>query len=163
MRNNRIWTNGFLNQYCAQTPDLESMLLTRAEHRPCACGTLQAGRHTDRGCIRPAPRWRRSYVSPSYAVKPIPIERDKIGRLYVQAKFEAGLVLFPKGASFLRSSKPRSSKPNCWYFPQGIVSRNHPLSCAETSGIDAANRTSVAVHESTACFWVSDKVIAGIA
>ena len=32
----------------------------------------------------------------------VPIERDKIGRLYVnQAKFEAGLVLFPRGASFL--------------------------------------------------------------
>jgi predicted phage terminase large subunit-like protein len=38
----------------------------------------------------------------SYTVKPIPVERDKIGRLYVQqAKFEAGLVLFPKGARFL--------------------------------------------------------------
>ena len=35
-------------------------------------------------------------------VKPIPVDRDKIGRLYVQqAKFEAGLVLFPKRASFL--------------------------------------------------------------
>lgn len=37
-----------------------------------------------------------------FNVKPIPVERDKIGRLYVQqAKFEAGLVLFPKGAPFL--------------------------------------------------------------
>jgi predicted phage terminase large subunit-like protein len=36
------------------------------------------------------------------AVKLVPIERDKIGRLYVnQAKFEAGLVLFPKDAPFL--------------------------------------------------------------
>jgi predicted phage terminase large subunit-like protein len=36
------------------------------------------------------------------AVRLVPIERDKIGRLYVnQAKFEAGLVLFPKGAPFL--------------------------------------------------------------
>ena len=36
------------------------------------------------------------------AVQLVPIERDKIGRLYVnQAKFEAGLVLFPKGAPFL--------------------------------------------------------------
>ncbi|MGH9549523.1 MAG: phage terminase large subunit, partial [Terriglobales bacterium] len=35
-------------------------------------------------------------------VKLVPIDRDKIGRLYVQqAKFEAGRVLFPKGASFL--------------------------------------------------------------
>ena len=32
----------------------------------------------------------------------VPIERDKIGRLYVnQAKFEAGLVLFPRGAQYL--------------------------------------------------------------
>jgi predicted phage terminase large subunit-like protein len=38
----------------------------------------------------------------SYAVRAIPVERDKVGRLFVQqAKFEAGLVLFPKGASFL--------------------------------------------------------------
>ena len=37
-----------------------------------------------------------------YIVDSIPIERDKIGRLYVQqAKFEAGLVLFPRGAPFL--------------------------------------------------------------
>ena len=32
----------------------------------------------------------------------MPIERDKIGRLYVQqAKFEAGMVLFPRTAKFL--------------------------------------------------------------
>jgi predicted phage terminase large subunit-like protein len=32
----------------------------------------------------------------------VPIERDKIGRLYVnQQKFEAGLVLFPRGAQYL--------------------------------------------------------------
>jgi predicted phage terminase large subunit-like protein len=38
----------------------------------------------------------------SWAVRLVPIERDKVGRLYVQqAKFEAGLVLFPKGAEFL--------------------------------------------------------------
>lgn len=37
-----------------------------------------------------------------FAVNPIPVERDKVGRLYVQqAKFEAGLVHFPRGASFL--------------------------------------------------------------
>jgi predicted phage terminase large subunit-like protein len=36
------------------------------------------------------------------AVRLVLIERDKIGRVYVnQAKFEAGLVLFPKGAPFL--------------------------------------------------------------
>jgi predicted phage terminase large subunit-like protein len=35
-------------------------------------------------------------------VKPISVDRDKVGRLYVhQAKFEAGLVLFPQGAPFL--------------------------------------------------------------
>ena len=35
-------------------------------------------------------------------VKPIPVERDKVGRLFVeQQKFEAGLVHFPKGAAFL--------------------------------------------------------------
>ena len=37
-----------------------------------------------------------------WSVDPIPIERDKVGRLYIQqAKFEAGLVLFPRGAPFL--------------------------------------------------------------
>jgi predicted phage terminase large subunit-like protein len=36
------------------------------------------------------------------SVRLVPIERDKIGRLYVnQAKFEAGLVLLPKNAPFL--------------------------------------------------------------
>jgi predicted phage terminase large subunit-like protein len=36
------------------------------------------------------------------SVRLVPIERDKIGRLYVnQAKFEAGRVLFPKNAAFL--------------------------------------------------------------
>jgi predicted phage terminase large subunit-like protein len=35
-------------------------------------------------------------------VKPIPVERDKVGRLFVeQQKFEAGLVHFPIGAAFL--------------------------------------------------------------
>lgn len=38
----------------------------------------------------------------TYSVKAVPIEHDKVGRLYVQqAKFEAGLVLFPRGATFL--------------------------------------------------------------
>jgi predicted phage terminase large subunit-like protein len=37
-----------------------------------------------------------------YSADPVPVERDKIGRLYIQqAKFEAGLVLFPRGAPFL--------------------------------------------------------------
>jgi predicted phage terminase large subunit-like protein len=35
-------------------------------------------------------------------VKPISVERDKVGRLFVeQEKFEAGRVHFPKGAPFL--------------------------------------------------------------
>jgi predicted phage terminase large subunit-like protein len=35
-------------------------------------------------------------------VKPVPVERDKQGRLFVeQQKFEAGLVHFPRGAAFL--------------------------------------------------------------
>jgi predicted phage terminase large subunit-like protein len=43
---------------------------------------------------------KKSYFGGS--VRLVPIERDKIGRLYVnQAKFEAGLVLFPKNAPFL--------------------------------------------------------------
>jgi len=38
----------------------------------------------------------------AYPVTLVPVERDKVGRLYVQqAKFEAGLILFPAGASFL--------------------------------------------------------------
>ena len=47
-----------------------------------------------------APHWHS-------AVRLIPIDRDKIGRLYVQqAKFEAGLVLFPKDAGFLTQLEP---------------------------------------------------------
>jgi predicted phage terminase large subunit-like protein len=43
---------------------------------------------------------KKSYFGGS--VRLVPIERDKIGRLYVnQAKFEAGRVLFPKNAPFL--------------------------------------------------------------
>jgi predicted phage terminase large subunit-like protein len=35
-------------------------------------------------------------------VNPVSVEHDKVGQLYVnQHKFEAGLVLFPEGASFL--------------------------------------------------------------
>jgi predicted phage terminase large subunit-like protein len=37
-----------------------------------------------------------------FAVRPVTPEKDKVGRLYVQqAKFEAGMVHFPRGASFL--------------------------------------------------------------
>jgi len=50
-----------------------------------------------------------------YPVKPIAVERDKVGRLFVQqAKFEAGLVLFPKGASFLPALETELLT-----FPQG--------------------------------------------
>ncbi len=50
-----------------------------------------------------------------FNVKPIPVERDKIGRLYVQQdKFEAGRVLFPKGASFLPELEAE-----LLMFPQG--------------------------------------------
>ena len=49
------------------------------------------------------------------AVRLVPIERDKIGRLYVnQAKFEAGLVFFPAGASFLPELEAE-----VLVFPQG--------------------------------------------
>ena len=51
----------------------------------------------------------------TYAVRPIPVERDKVGRLYVQqAKFESGLVLFPKAASFLAELETELLT-----FPQG--------------------------------------------
>ncbi|MEH2567770.1 phage terminase large subunit [Bradyrhizobium sp. AZCC 2289] len=51
----------------------------------------------------------------TYAVRPIPVERDKIGRLYVQqSKFEAGLVLFPKTARFLADLETELLT-----FPQG--------------------------------------------
>ena len=44
------------------------------------------------------------------ATRLVPIERDKIGRLYVnQAKFEAGLVLFPRK----ERHSCRSSRPSC--------------------------------------------------
>jgi predicted phage terminase large subunit-like protein len=48
-------------------------------------------------------------------IKPIPVERDKIGRLYVQqGKFAAGLVLFPRDASFLAELEAE-----LLVFPQG--------------------------------------------
>jgi predicted phage terminase large subunit-like protein len=48
-------------------------------------------------------------------IKPIPVERDKIGRLYVQqGKFAAGLVLFPRNASFLAELEAE-----LLVFPQG--------------------------------------------
>ena len=40
-------------------------------------------------------------------IKPIPVEQDKVGRLYVQQhKFEAGHVYFPRGAAFLTELEP---------------------------------------------------------
>jgi predicted phage terminase large subunit-like protein len=48
-------------------------------------------------------------------IKPIPVERDKIGRLYVQqGKFAAGLVLFPRDASFIAELEAE-----LLVFPQG--------------------------------------------
>ena len=45
------------------------------------------------------------------AVRLVPIERDKIGRLYVnQAKFEAGLVLSQRGRPSCRCWKPNCSR-----------------------------------------------------
>lgn len=50
-----------------------------------------------------------------YTVMPVPIERDKQGRLFVhQAKFEGGLVLFPKKAPFLAQLETELLT-----FPQG--------------------------------------------
>jgi predicted phage terminase large subunit-like protein len=44
------------------------------------------------------------------SVRLVPIERDKIGRLYVhQAKFERGEVLFPRTADFLPTHSPSCS------------------------------------------------------
>jgi predicted phage terminase large subunit-like protein len=74
----------------------------------------------------------------TYVVKPTPIERDKIGRLYVQqAKFEAGLVLFPKGATFLPELETE-----LLLFPQGraddqVDSISQALAY-QTSGYDAS-------------------------
>jgi len=49
------------------------------------------------------------------AVRPVPVERDKISRAYVQqAKFYAGQVLFPRGASFLPELEAE-----LLVFPQG--------------------------------------------
>ena len=50
-----------------------------------------------------------------FAIRPIPVERDKIGRLYVQqVKFEAGQVLFPRSAPFLAALEAELLT-----FPQG--------------------------------------------
>ena len=50
-----------------------------------------------------------------YAVRLVPIERDKLGRLFVhQGKFEAGQVFFPRKASFLAELEAELLN-----FPQG--------------------------------------------
>ena len=52
-----------------------------------------------------------------FTVKPIPIDRDKVGRLYVQqVKFEAGLVYFPSRAPFLAELETE-----LLMFPQGRI------------------------------------------
>jgi predicted phage terminase large subunit-like protein len=59
-----------------------------------------------------APELKKALTAP---VKLVPVERDKIGRVYVQQdKFEAGRVLFPKGASFLAELEAELLT-----FPQG--------------------------------------------
>lgn len=51
----------------------------------------------------------------TFSVQPISIEHDKVGRLYLQqAKFEAGLVLFPKAAPYLPDLEAELLS-----FPQG--------------------------------------------
>ncbi|MBZ0148035.1 MAG: phage terminase large subunit [Pseudorhodoplanes sp.] len=51
----------------------------------------------------------------TFSVQPIPIDHDKVGRLYLQqAKFEAGLVLFPKVAPYLAELEAELLA-----FPQG--------------------------------------------
>jgi len=50
-----------------------------------------------------------------WAIRLVPVEHDKIGRLYIQqGKFEAGQVLFPRNASFLRDLEAELLT-----FPQG--------------------------------------------
>jgi predicted phage terminase large subunit-like protein len=50
-----------------------------------------------------------------YPVRLVPIERDKIGRMYVQqGKFEAGLVQFPKDQPFMSVLLPK-----LFSFPKG--------------------------------------------
>ena len=51
----------------------------------------------------------------SSPVKPIPVDRDKVGRLYLQQdKFESGRVHFPNGAAFLPELEAELLS-----FPQG--------------------------------------------
>lgn len=73
-----------------------------------------------------------------YAVKAIAVERDKIGRLYVQqAKFAAGLVLFPRGTKFLAEVEAELLT-----FPQGktddIVDSVSQALAYKSGGYDAS-------------------------
>jgi predicted phage terminase large subunit-like protein len=76
----------------------------------------------------------------TYPVDPIPINRDKRGRLYIhQAQFAAGLVLFPEGADFLPALEMELLT-----FPQGknddqVDSISQALSY-EPSGYDSSMR-----------------------
>jgi predicted phage terminase large subunit-like protein len=69
-----------------------------------------------------------------YAVVPVPVARDKISRMYLQqAKFEAGQVLFPKGAAFLPALESELLA-----FPQSktndqVVSTNHLMPWSESA------------------------------
>ena len=55
-----------------------------------------------------------NYTSHCY-INPIPVDRDKQGRVYVQqGKFAAGLVLFPRDAPFLAELEAE-----LLVFPQG--------------------------------------------
>jgi predicted phage terminase large subunit-like protein len=84
-----------------------------------------------------APELKKILTRP---VKPIPVEHDKVGRLYVnQHKFEAGLVLFPEGASFLPELEMELLS-----FPQGkhddqVDSISQALSY-QVSGYDSSLR-----------------------
>jgi predicted phage terminase large subunit-like protein len=50
-----------------------------------------------------------------FRIRPVPVDRDKVTRLYVQAaKFEAGQVFFPRGAPFLSELEAELLT-----FPQG--------------------------------------------
>lgn len=73
----------------------------------------------------------------TYATRAVPVERDKIGRVYVQQhKFEAGLVLFPKNTPFMVDVEAELLT-----FPQGktddIVDSITQALAHNTSGYDS--------------------------
>lgn len=91
-----------------QYPQLRNTALALAErHRPSAILIEDAS--TGIALAQELNQTRYCYI------KPIPVERDKIGRLYVQqGKFAAGHVLFPRDASFLAELEAE-----LLVFPQG--------------------------------------------